>query len=63
MKELEKNVMCVLLQGLLEKNLITSGIHEKAKNKILDTLDEGEFFCYGEEHRKEDAHGHTQDSC
>ena len=63
MKELEKNVMCVLLQRLLDKNLITQDVHDKAKEKVLGTLDGPEFFCYAEEKRKEESHGHTQNSC
>ena len=62
-KEMEKNVMCVLLQALLDKNLITQDTCEKAKTKILGTLDGADFFCYCEEKRKEDANGHTQNSC
>ena len=46
MRELEKNVMCVLLQALLDKNLITQDTCEKAKTKILGTLDGADFFCY-----------------
>ena len=63
MKEMEKNVMCVLLQALLDKNLITQDISEKAKTRILGTLDGPDFFCYREDERKEDANGHTQNSC
>ena len=63
MKEMEKNVMCVLLQALLDKNLITQDVSEKAKTKILGTLDWPNFFCYCEEERKEDVDGHTQNSC
>ena len=63
MKEMEKNVMCVLLQALLDKNLITQNISEKAKMKILGTLDGPDFFCYCEDERKENANGHTQNSC
>ena len=63
MRELEKNVMCVLLQSLRDKNLITQDIHDKAKPKILDTLDGPALFCYCEEKCKEDANGHTQNSC
>ena len=63
MKEMEKNVMCVLLQALLDKNLITQDISEKAKTKILGTLDGSDFFYYCEEERKEESHGHTQNSC
>ena len=55
--------MCVLLQALLDKNLITQDTCEKAKTKILGTLDGADFFCYCEEKRKEDANGHTQNSC
>ena len=46
MKELEKNVMCVLLQRLLDKNLITPKIFDNAREKILDTFDSADFFCY-----------------
>lgn len=63
MKEMEKNVMCVLLRSLLDKNLITQDMHDKAKPKILGTLDGPDFFCYREEKRNEDAYGHTQNSC
>ena len=63
MKETEKNVMCVLLQRLLDKNLITQDIHGKARQRILDTLDTQDFFCYCEEKREEDADGHTKNSC
>lgn len=62
MKELEKNVMCVLLQRLLDKNLITPKIFDNARERILDTFDSKGFFCYAEEKRKEDADGHTQNS-
>ena len=55
--------MCVLLQALLDKNLITQDTCEKAKTKILGTLDGPDFFCYCEEERKEESHGHTQNSC
>ena len=63
MKEMEKNVMCVLLQALFDKNLITQDTCDKAKTKILGTLDGPDFLCYREEKRKEDANGHTQNSC
>ena len=63
MKEMEKNVMCVLLQVLLDKNLITQDTCDKAKTKILGTLDGPDFFCYCEEKGEEDANGHTQNSC
>ena len=52
MKEMEKNVMCVLLQVLMDKNLITQDIHDKAKEKVLGTLDVPDLFCYCKEERK-----------
>ena len=63
MKELEKDVMCVLLQALLDKNLVTQDTFEKAKTKILDTVDGPDLFCYREEKREEDANGYTQNPC
>ena len=59
MKKVQQDVMCVLLQTLLDKELITQDIHEKAREKILGTLDWPEFFCYAEDDRKEDQDGHT----
>ena len=59
MKKVQQDVMCVLLQTLLDKELITQDIHEKAREKILGTLDCPEFFCYAEDDGKEDQDGHT----
>ena len=59
MKKVQQDVMCVLLQKLLDKELITQDIHEKAREKILGTLDWPEFFCYAENNGKEDENGHT----
>ena len=59
MKEAEQNMMCALLQALLDKELITREVQEKAREKILGTFDMGEFFCYAEEKRKEDDHGYS----
>ena len=63
MKEMEKNVMCVLLQVLMEKNLITQDVHDQAKEKVLGTLDGADFFCYIEKKREEDADGPDIDIC
>ena len=38
MKKVQQDVMCVLLQTLLDKELITQDIHDKSREKILDTL-------------------------
>ena len=46
MKEMERQVMCVLLRSLMDKKLITQDIHDQAKEKVLCTLDGPEFFCY-----------------
>ena len=63
MKEMERQVMCVLLQSLMDKNLITQDIHDKAKEKVLGTLDGPDFFCYIDEKREEESHGYTQNPC
>ena len=62
MKEMERQVMCVLLRSLMDKNLITQDIHDQAKEKVLGTLDGPDFFCYIDEKRKGDTNGHTQNS-
>ena len=62
MKEMERQVMCVLLRSLMDKNLITQDVHNQAQEKVLGTLDGPEFFCYAEEKREEESHGHTQNS-
>ena len=59
MKKVQQDVMCVLLQALLDKELITQDIHEKAREKILGTLDWPEFFCYAEDDGKEKTDGYT----
>ena len=59
MKKVQQDIMCVLLQTLLDKELITQDIHDKSREKILDTLDWPEAFCYAEDDRKEVQDGHT----
>ena len=63
MKEMERQVMCVLLRSLMDKKLITQDIHDQAKENVLGTLDGPDFFCYIDEKRKGESHGHTQNSC
>ena len=63
MKELEKNVMCVLLQRLLDKNLIPPKFFDNARERFLDTFDSAEFFCSDDVDRKEESHGYTQNPC
>ena len=59
MKKVQQDVVCVLLQTLLDKELITQDIHDKSREKILGTLDWPEFFCYAENDGKEDQDGYT----
>ncbi len=48
----QQDVMCVLLQTLLDKKLITQDIHDKSQEKILSTSDYPEFFRYAESNPK-----------
>ena len=59
MKKVQQDIMCVLLQTLLDKELITQDIHDKSRSRILNTLDCPKFFCYAENDGKEDENGHT----
>ena len=59
MKKVQQNVMCVLLQTLLDKELITQNIYDKSREKVLGTLDWPEAFCYTEDDGKEEKYGHT----
>ena len=59
MKKVQQDVMCVLLQTLLDKELITQDIHDKSREKILGTLDWPDFFCYAEDDGKEELDGST----
>ena len=62
MKQVQQDILCVLLQTLLDKGLITQNIHDKSRNKILGTLDLPDFFC-DTERGKEDAYGCEKDPC
>ena len=59
MKKVQQDVMCVLLQTLLDKELITQNVYDRSREKVLGTLDWLEFFCYAENDGKEDRDGHT----
>ena len=59
MKKVQQDMMCVLLQTLLDKELITQNIHNKSREKILGTLDWPEAFCYTGDDGKEDEDGYT----
>ena len=59
MKKVQQDMMCVLLQTLLDKELITKDIHDRSREKILGTLDWPDFFCYAEDDGKEELDGST----
>ena len=59
MKKVQQDVMCVLLQTLLDKGLITQNIYDKSWEKVLGTLDWPEFCCYAENDGKEEKYGYT----
>ena len=56
MNEISQDVLCVLLQTLLRKGLISRSIHDKARNRILGTLDLPTFFRDMPE-EEEETHG------
>ena len=62
MNEVQQDILCVLLQTLLDKELISRDIHDNSRNKILGTLDLPDFFRDNES-RKEDAHGCEKNPC
>ena len=62
MNEVQQEILCVLLQTLLDKELISRDIHDKSRNKILGTLDLPDFFC-GTERGKEGAYGCEKNPC
>ncbi len=53
MKNVQQDMMCVLLQTLLDKNLIPEDVHNKARDKILGTFDMPALLRYAEE----ESHG------
>ena len=63
MKKVQQDMMCVLLQTLLDKKLISQEICERSKEKILDTLVWPEVFCDAKEDGKEEARGYSQNPC
>ena len=59
MNKLQQDMMCVLLQSLLDKELITQKIYDKSREKVLATWDWPEFFRYAENNGMENPDGHT----
>ncbi len=46
MADMERDTLAVLLGVLLDKNLITENVHNKAKNKLNSTLDFSNLLEY-----------------
>lgn len=66
MDRIEQNVMLVLLDVLKKEDLVTDNVFSGARNKILDTLDWPEFFCYADDDktdRKENEDGCSENPC
>ena len=59
MNEVQQDIMCVLLQTLLDKELITKDIHDKSREKIPGISDLPDFFCHAEGNGGEDTNGST----
>lgn len=59
MKKVQQDMMCVLLQTLLDKNLITQDVHDKSREKILGILDWPDIFCYAGDDGKEAENGYS----
>ena len=57
--KIEQDMVCVLLQSLRDRELISKDVHGKAREKTLDTLDWPDFFCYGSREEKEATYGST----
>ena len=57
--KIEQDMVCVLLQSLRDRELISKDVHEKAREKTLDILVWPDFFCYGSREEKEATYGST----
>ena len=44
MKQVQQDIMCALLEILMNKGLITQNIYESCRGKILDRSDWPDFF-------------------
>ena len=52
MKTVQQDILCALLQRLLDQKQITRNLYDKSREKILNTEDWPEFF-YHADHGKE----------
>ena len=56
MKTVQQDILCALLQCLLDQKRITRNLYDKTREKILNTEDWPEFFCNAD-HGKEQLDG------
>ena len=57
METAEQEVLCALLQSLLDQERITKDLYGKARTQILRTKDLPAFFSRPEEKGKENGYG------
>ena len=63
MRKTEQQIVCILLERLLDRKLITQKIFEDARAKVLDTWEGRGFFLSPEPDGKEGKCGYSSDSC
>ena len=63
MRKTEQQIICILLERLLDRKLITQKIFEYARARVLDAWEEEGFFLSPEQEGKEGACGYSLDSC
>ena len=56
MKTVQQDILCALLQRLLDQKQITQNLYDKSREKILNTENWPEFF-YNADHGKERLDG------
>ena len=49
MDEVQKDILCVLLQTLLDRGVLPGDVYGRAREKVLGTLDLPPFFRNGED--------------
>lgn len=55
----EQDMVCVLLKRLQDQRLISEAIYDRAREKILGTLDWPDIFCYAGDDGKEAENGYS----
>ena len=62
MNEVQRDILDVLLQTLLDKGLISKTVYDRSREKLLGTFNFPPFFLDNEA-GKEDAYGSAENSC